>query len=224
MWNRDLYVRELEAIKKCGVFNGKQVKSKEKIYDELVMMLGYEKDTLKSWARINSNGPYYEEDRVKLEEILGLQKGALYIVEQRKGGNGKMRTDVKISEVTRQAILSCYISMREYLRSDEVESEERFIEMEYEVQKLKIAIPQFVFGEIEGFIDKELAPIIYDKKTVFASCYTDDIGTFDDDGRFRTTSEEGTYKRMTRFTETLFNIEKKLEEFGENNLRQYVAM
>lgn len=55
------------------------------------------------------------------------------------------------------------------------------------------------------------------------SCYTEDIGTFEEDNLFHIKSEEGARQLAANFWETLYEIEARVEEFGREVLRPYLV-
>ena len=151
-----------------------------------------------------------------LEKVLGIAEGELG-----RKGLGKMKenkTENKLTDFNKQAIHSCYMLMKDYIHSDDVESEDCFADMCAEVEKYKIAIPEEIYAAIQKCIDECLAPIIYEERDTFARCYTDDIGFFTDDGVWQTRDEEGTKKFCMYFMLTLTEIEQKVDMFAMETL------
>ena len=122
----------------------------------------------------------------------------------------------------RRAILKAYRLMKEYLHGGAVENEECFCNMWYKVQKLKRVIPCGLNDEIDEFIDETLAPIVYDRDTVFADCMTDDIGYYEENGCFRLHDREAVEKFCMNFYKTLSEIDRKLDEFAMKFMRPYL--
>ncbi len=128
-----------------------------------------------------------------------------------------------VSDVTRNAIFNAYCLMKDYLYQGDVEDEECFCDMRYEVEKLKMLIPDCLFKEIDEFIDETLAPIVYDHDTVFADCMTDDIGYFDEDGSFHIHDEETMTKFAMNFHKVIYEIGQELDEFAMKTMRPYLV-
>lgn len=213
MWNRDLYVKIFDTIKKSKKFNGVSISTKEEIYKILSKEINVTVDSLKSWAKPKSNGPK-SIDREELERALGLGIGSLVIEEPEN-----ITINIELPEITKKALLDSYSIIKNYLRNSDVESEDQFCNMLFEIEKLKIVIPFPIYQKIDTFITEEIAPIVYDRETIFSTCYTNDIGTFDDNGTFCIKSEEGTQKFMLNFMQTIFTIEQTVDKFFINEIQ-----
>lgn len=109
MWNRDLYIRALNQIKKEGSFNGVHIKSKEDIYRQLSETMNLSFDTVKGWSRSTSNGPGSIDDVKKLESLLGFSTLALYQKEPVTGeitnvSSDRKERNIMVSELQRIAL------------------------------------------------------------------------------------------------------------------------
>ncbi len=128
-----------------------------------------------------------------------------------------------VTDITRNAIFSAYSLMKDFLFQGAVEDEQCFCDMHYEVEKLKVLIPDCLFKEIDEFIDEKLAPMVYDHDTVFADCMTDDIGCFDEDGSFHIHDEEAMTKFAMNFHKVIYEIGQELDEFAMKTMRPYLV-
>lgn len=129
-----------------------------------------------------------------------------------------MMQNFVLTDFNKNAIFECYKLMKDYLHDDEVESEKCFSKMSEEVDKLKIAIPQEIYGKIDQFIGDNLAPIVYEPEETFKECYSDDIGFYNDRGQWEIRDDEGMKNLCKAFILKLFDIEDELEEFAMKEL------
>lgn len=220
-WDVGKYKYVVNSIKIDKIFNGKPIKSKEEIYEELAKMIFSNKETVKSWTRPSSKGPGDESMRLDLEKALGLQKDALVTCVEQK--EDIMEVNANMTDFNKNAIYDCYELMKNYLHDHEMESEECFSQMWAEVEKYKIAIPEELYKKISDFIDENLAPIVYEYEETYKECHTEDIGSFNEEGVFVIKDEEGTKKMMMAFMLKNIEIENKLDEFAREYLQPYLV-
>ena len=94
--------------------------------------------------------------------------------------------------------------------------------MALEVEKYKIAIPSELYNKIDAFISKNLAPIVYDCKSTFSACTTDEIGFYNEDGSFVVRDDDGLKKMCCAFLGKLFDIEDALDKFAMEELQPWL--
>jgi len=222
MWNPKKYSKILDGVRKEGTILHQKVTTKEQIYEALGNELGYSAETVKSWGRPTSNGPTENDVIAQIEKILGVSENELGRRTDKIMNVTKSKNQGTISDFNKKIIYDCYNEMKEYLHSDDVESEDRFSKMYNNILKCEIAIPAELFKKIKLFIDSNLAPIIYESDETFKSCYTEDIGSFNKDGVFCPHDEESTHKLCINFMLVLFNIEQKVDDFAKNDLSPYL--
>lgn len=216
MWDVQKYKGLINTIKKSGSFMGSNVTTKEQIYGLIAKTIHVDADTAKSWTRPSSNGPGSNELLIELEKALGIAEGSFGRKEYKEVKEDKQ--EIKMTDFNKQAIHSCYMLMKDYLHSDEVENEDCFAEMCAEVGKYKIAIPEEIYEAIQKCIDEYLAPIVYEYHDTFAKCFTDDIGFWEDDGVWHVRDEEGMKRTCMYFIMTIIEIEERVDKFAMETL------
>lgn len=214
MWNSDLYNKTLKAIKEQGVFKGHLVKSKETLYRLLGEELHVSYHAVKGWTRKDSNGPGDEEVLKDLKNLLGADM-TKFIEDIHKEEKNVSTT---YSDFVKENIQKGYDLMIDYITSDDVEDENEYCKMRAELSKLQIVIPTEIFDKMEKCADDLLEPIIYDHDNFFAELYTEELGYFDEDHAFHLKSEEATFKHMGLFLEKIWDVQKKIERFGMEEL------
>lgn len=212
MWSVEKYRALIKAAKKSGMFKNRKVKTEDDVLTIIAEELHFSPETTKSWLRINSPGPRDNETIAKLERLFSLLDGSLGRREEKSPKAKKMV--IKMGDFNKHAVLCCYQAMKEYLHSDDVENEERLAVMCQTVDTYKVAIPEEIFEEIQKCINEFLDPIVYDSQNTFAQCYTDEIGSWGDDGTWHIKSEEGTMKFCANYMIRLVEIEERIDRFA----------
>lgn len=221
MWDHEKYSRVLGTIKKqCksdGVlFKGQNIESKEQLYVLIGEEVHVERDTAKGWTRNESKGPGENSQIESIERFLGLPVGELGRREERPKMK-KETKNVKLTDFSKKAIMHCYILMKEYIRCDQVEEEERFLTMLFEIEKQRIAIPDAIYQKIQDAIDEFLTPIVYETQATFSNCFTEEIGHYED-GAWHIKDEEAARKSVINFTVRLVEIERSIDDFAMEQL------
>lgn len=225
MWNNETYLTAIKAAKKAGRFQGEDVKTQEQIYKIIGEKVNAGIHTVISWSRKGSTGPGDNDLIEKVEKLLGLDTDALGRREEKPMKESGKEVEeaeaveaVRVTEFNKYAIFSCYYKMKEYLHDDEVEFEERFADMCQQIEAYRIAMPEKIYGKIQGCIAELLEPIVYDPMNTFAQCYTDEIGFWKSDGTWQIRDEAGTLKFCTSFLMKLAEIEDKVDAFAKETL------
>lgn len=220
MWNVKAYKKALNEIKENGMFNGKKVETLEEIYDELTNVVYRGRDAIKGWGRPSSNGPGEESIRLELERVLNVPEGAFLISDTDRK---KVESVRGLSELNKIAIFKCYTLMKDYLHDEAMEQEECFAQMYTMIEMQRVAIPDGVYEKIIIFIDKVLAPIIYERENTFAECYSEKIGFTNADGNWEVHNEDCAKKMCMAFIMKTMEIEEKLDKFAMDELHQYLV-
>ena len=216
MWDVEKYRAIVDAVKKSGRLEGCKVTTREDVYAFIGDKVGVTEEGAKSWTRKNSTGPRTNKQIAKLEQLFSLPEGSLGRREE-KAPKAK-KVVIKMTDVNKNAVLSCYQAMIGYLHSDDVENEECLAAMCQKVNTYKIAIPEEIFGAIQNCINEFLDPIVYDQQKTFAQCYTDEIGFWEDDGTWHIRDKEGTMKFCANYMMRLVEIEECIDNFAMETL------
>ena len=220
MWDSKKFSEILKGLR-GKEWMGEVITTKDQIYEIISDQLESEvyPETIKKWQGPNSKGPRNNEMIEKLEKILELPSGSLGKKEEKNMTKPSIKVTTGLTDFSKNAVFNCYSLMKDYLLGDEVESEDAFCKMDAEIDKYKICIPVHIFNSIKDFINERIAPIVYDPDTVFKNCYTDDIGTYDEESEtFVIKDEEGTMKMMMYFMDAIIEIEKDLDNFAMETL------
>lgn len=213
MWDVEQYRRIIQKIAKHGSLNGKCVKNKGDIYVQLSRKLYVSVDTVKSWARKNSNGPSDEAVVKQLEAIFNTCLTKNNVEEIKEEDN--MTT---YSDFVKSNIKEAYKLVMDFIKSDDIESEERYCEMRSNLETLKVAIPKEIYVKLINFVDEKLDPIIYDNDNYFAELHTEEFGYLDEENCFHLKDEQATYKFLGLFMSMVCKLINEFEDFGMKEL------
>lgn len=225
-WNPDAHRKLVKAFVDAGVtLSGQEVDGMENLYRILEKELSHQWEMVKGRARKNSNGPggkpQREESQEEKERAAMIQRIADILgttVEKLTKEEKPMKTIERVSEFNKKAIFDTYYLLKNYLHDNEMENENCFCEMYSQFEMRKIAMPQSIYEKIADFIDEKIAPIIYQRKEVFAACYAEDIGSFNEDGVFHVKDEEAGERLCVAFLAKVFEIEQDLDAFAMREL------
>lgn len=116
-----------------------------------------------------------------------------------------------------------YELMKDYLHDENMDDEDCFSRMWSEVQKYRILVPYEIYDKVNVFIDNNLAPIIYERESTYAACYTDDIGHYNEEGAGVIKSEEALKQMCMNFMLKTVEIEEALDRFALKELQPYLV-
>lgn len=218
-WNPKAFEAIVNQTVKEGIFQGKSVTCKRDIYKVLKEKLCRQDTTFDKWEKDRGPGSDLEMIR-KLEELFGVREGAFET--DKKQEDEEMKKSMVLSDVNKTAIFNTYCFMKDYLHNDELESEECLAYMWHQVEKQKILIPPSLYNKIDEFIKKWLAPIVYENSVVYADCYTEDLGFFDEEGVFVTHDEDAAKILMKNYLLKTISIEQELDMFAEKELQPFL--
>lgn len=238
MWNVSMYKAVLKAIKDSGKYRGKDIHTMEELYELISADLLVSVDTLKSWARSYSKGPSRKDDLKKLAELTccplekldgekcdvdtNLLINIRYKSDLTKNQNNEEMHEINLTDFSKTHVMNVYSLVKAYLESDCVEDIEAYEAIVSEIETLKIAIPAAIYKKIYDYIDTYIAPIAYDSNSLFADCYTEEIGKFNEDGCFQTNDEAATLKFCVMFSSKIHDIKKAWEQFAIEELQPYL--
>lgn len=124
----------------------------------------------------------------------------------------------KYSDFTKGCILKCYEFMSSYLSGLVVDSnsikevETRYWKMRFEVESMKVAVPDDLYKKIENFIDTEIEPLINWNGDIFVY--------FTEDGHLSIKVADPYDKEEEGFAfcSTVMGMKSKLEDFAMKEL------
>lgn len=122
------------------------------------------------------------------------------------------------------AIIDAYAIITEYLQCDEPENEERFIEMENAIEKLKIAFPDSLYKQLQTFIKTHFEPMVYNYRSVFQEEFTEEFGAWGENGTFiiKVPEKENFIKMLVIHIKKITEIREQFEDFAIEYMQPYI--
>lgn len=98
--------------------------------------------------------------------------------------------------------------------------EEDFVTLTNNLDDNRLAIPTELQVKIDDFVERELAPMVYEPDIVFAE--SNSAGTTIDGIQYIDTDEDAV-KMMSGFLRILIEVEQKWDDFAELELKPYLV-
>ena len=124
-----------------------------------------------------------------------------------------------MNELSKKAIYDIYCIIKEYLRYENLEDEESYSELFYEIEKRKLIIPSAIYDKIVAFIDDNIASYVHeDAEHSGKECFANDnVAT-----NYEIKDIDSLEKIMVIYQEQLYKLNKKLDDFAMQELRPYL--
>lgn len=227
-FDKKKFIRIYNEVLESGYFEGQEVIYKSELDRIIAEKIICEPNTVAHWRAGKEPGA---ENIKKLEKLFGVSfykeviiedtdKEENTVIEENKEGVSMQN----YSDFTKQQIQIAYSEMKKYIRSKEVDSEDRYIEMEQKLDELKVSIPRELYCEITNFKETYLSPIIYDKGETFKSVNIEGVGCYTEEGEFIIQLEKEGYKVIAKYIDVIIDIERKLDEFAMKELYPILVM
>lgn len=222
-WNAKKFRKLVNSVA-IGVapLNGQVVSStKSDIRIKIAEAVNYSEGTVRSWESPTSSGPSEPSVVEKLEAMFGTSFDANQATSNtnNRKGNNTMMNQVAVNDFIKKQLFEVYSLIKNYIGNADVEEEEKFVELQSELERYSISIPEEVYDILIDFVDTKLAPMVYDNASVFSECYTSDIGCHEDDGTFTTNSDEGTLKMIGAFYDVIMRTEQDFDKIADEHIR-----
>ena len=133
-----------------------------------------------------------------------------------------MYKEKQVSDFAKGLILENNIKIKDFIRNFKggQGDKEDFGNLCLAIDCNKLGIPTEIQKKIDDFIEKALAPMVYEHDTVFSEARY--IGTMID-GVQHIDSEEDAKKMCVAFIRVLLEIEKQWDDFVEEELKPYLV-
>lgn len=124
-----------------------------------------------------------------------------------------------MNELSKKAIYDIYCIIKEYLRYENLEDEESYNELFYEIEKRKLIIPSAIYDKIVAFIDDNIASYVHeDAEHSGKECFAND----NVETNYEIKDIDALEKIMIIYQEQLYKLNKKLDDFAMQELRSYL--
>ena len=209
----------LKSIVEKKELNGDRISSKQQLYVRIGEALHVSPDTVKYWQRDKSSGPDPRTPELlkELEEYLGYP-GALQEkinIEEEKTEDKRMDT---VSEFQKQQIMEIYEVLKNFVSEMNIENEDEYYRIRAVIERKQLVLPDTIFNTILQFMDNVVEEYVFEAEypdfTKEEAEYENGVMNIKTDAAFN--------KLMSHFLERLQELDKKIDQFAEQELRAYL--
>ena len=209
----------LKSIVEKKELNGDRISSKQQLYVRIGEALHVSPDTVKYWQRDKSSGPDPRTPELlkELEDYLGypdaLQKKIN--IEEEKTEDKRMDT---VSEFQKQQIMEIYEVLKNFVSEMKRENEDEDYRSRAVIERKQLVLPDTIFNTILQFMDNVVEEYVFEAEypdfTKEEAEYENGVMNIKTDAAFN--------KLMSHFLERLQELDKKIDQFAEQELRAYL--
>lgn len=209
----------LKSIVEKKELNGDRISSKQQLYMRIGEALHVSPDTVKYWQRDKSSGPDPRTPELlkELEDYLGypdaLQKKIN--IEEEKTEDKRMDT---VSEFQKQQIMEIYEVLKKFVSEMNIENEDEYYRIRAMIERKKLVLPGTIFNAILQFMDNVVEEYVFEAEY---PDFTEEEAEYEN-GVMNIKTDAAFNKLMSHFLERLQELDKKIDQFAEQELRAYL--
>ena len=209
----------LKSIVEKKELNGDRISSKQQLYMRIGEALHVSPDTVKYWQRDKSSGPDPRTPELlkELEDYLGypdaLQKKIN--IEEEKTEDKRMDT---VSEFQKQQIMEIYEVLKNFVSEMNIENEDEYYRIRAMIERKKLVLPGTIFNAILQFMDNVVEEYVFEAEY---PDFTEEEAEYEN-GVMNIKTDAAFNKLMSHFLERLQELDKKIDQFAEQELRVYL--
>lgn len=210
----------LKSIMEKKKFKGHRISSKQQLYVLIGEALHVSPETVKYWQRDKSSGPDPRMPELldELEEYLGYPTGALQKkinIEEEKTEDKRMD---KVSEFQKQQIMEIYEALKNFVSGMDIENEDEYYRIRAVIERKKLVLPETIFNAIMQFMDNVVEEYVFDAEY---PTFTGEEAEYEN-GVMNIKTDAAFNKLMSHFLERLQELDEKIDQFAEQELRAYL--
>lgn len=210
----------LKSIMEKKKFKGHRISSKQQLYVLIGEALHVSPETVKYWQRDKSSGPDPRMPELldELEEYLGYPTGALQKkinIEEEKTEDKRMD---KVSEFQKQQIMEIYEALKNFVSGMDIENEDEYYRIRAVIERKKLVLPETIFNAIMQFMDNVVEEYVFDAEY---PTFTEEEAEYEN-GVMNIKTDAAFNKLMSHFLERLQELDEKIDQFAEQELRAYL--
>lgn len=210
----------LKSIMEKKKFKGHRISSKQQLYVLIGEALHVSPETVKYWQRDKSSGPDTRDPELlkELEKYLGYPTGALQKkinIEEEKTEDKRMD---KVSEFQKQQIMEIYEVLKNFVSEMNIENEDEYYRIRAVIERKKLVLPETIFNAIMQFMDNVVEEYVFDAER---PDFTEEEAEYEN-GVMNIKTDAAFNKLMSHFLERLQELDEKIDQFAEQELRAYL--
>lgn len=210
----------LKSIVEKKELNGDRISSKQQLYVRIGEELHVSPETVKYWQRDKSSGPDSRTPELldELESYLGYPKGALQKeikIEEEKTEDKRMD---KVSEFQKNQIMEIYEALKSFVSEMAIENEDEYYRIRSVIARKKLVLPDTIFNTILQFMDNVVEEYVFEAEY---QAFTEEEAEYEN-GVMNIKTDAAFNKLMSQFLERLHELDEKIDQFAEQELRAYL--
>lgn len=216
VFNNEKFRNTLNTVVKKKEFRGEPIHTKQKLYEMIGEALHVSPETVKYWQRDKSSGP--DELLKELEEYLGYPTDALQKkinIEEEKTEDKRMD---KVSEFQKQQIMESYEALKNFVSGMDIENEDEYYRIRAVIERKKLVLPEIIFNAIMQFMDNVIEEYVFDAED---PAFTEEEAEYEN-GVMNIKTDAAFNKLMSQFLERLQELDEKIDQFAERELKAYL--
>lgn len=197
------------------------ISSKQQLYMRIGEALHVSPETVKYWQRDKSSGP---DPRIpelldELEHYLGYPAGALQKkinIEEEKTEEKRMD---KVSEFQKQQIMEIYEALKNFVSGMDIENEDEYYRIRAVIERKKLVLPEAIYNATMQFMDNVVEEYVFDEEN---PAFTEEEAEYEN-GVMNIKTDAAFNKLMSQFLERLQELDEKIDQFAERELKAYLV-
>lgn len=195
------------------------ISSKQQLYVRIGEALHVSPDTVKYWQRDKSSGPDYRTPELlkELEDYLGYP-GTLrkkINIEEEKTEDKRMD---KVSEFQKNQIMEIYEALKSFVSEMAIENEDEYYRIRAVIERKQLVLPDTIFNTILQFMDNVVEEYVFEAEY---PAFTEEEAEYEN-GVMNIKTDAAFNKLMSQFLERLHELDEKIDQFAERELKAYL--
>lgn len=149
---------------------------------------------------------------------MGYPKGALQKeikIEEEKTEDKRMD---KVSEFQKNQIMEIYEALKSFVSEMAIENEDEYYRIRSVIARKKLVLPDTIFNTILQFMDNVVEEYVFEAEY---QAFTEEEAEYEN-GVMNIKTDAAFNKLMSQFLERLHELDKKIDQFAEQELRAYL--
>lgn len=124
----------------------------------------------------------------------------------------------KVSEFQKQQIMEIYEALKNFVSGMDIENEDEYYRIRAVIERKKLVLPETIFNAIMQFMDNVVEEYVFDAED---PAFTEEEAEYEN-GVMNIKTDAAFNKLMSHFLERLQELDEKIDQFAEQELRAYL--
>ena len=124
----------------------------------------------------------------------------------------------KVSEFQKQQIMDIYEALKKFVSGMDIENEDEYYRIRSVIERKKLVLPKTIFNAILQFMDNIVEEYVFEAEY---PAFTEEEAEYEN-GVMNIKTDAEFNKLMSQFLERLQELDEKIDQFAEQELRAYL--